>query len=165
MAESIEKIRRKLVGIFPRLANDPHFEITSSASLQYNCAAWAYQVTDKWMCPKSAWEVGSSDDLYFWPDGLEDNTEIVTFVQAFEMVGYRLCEDWKHEVGYHKVALYAWEGANTCSHASREVMEDKANVGRWTSKLGEENDIQHGSPYELEGHVYGEVCCIMKKTV
>jgi hypothetical protein len=50
-----------------------------------------------------------------------------------------------------------WQGVPT--HAARQVAAD-----RWTSKLGELEDIEH-SLRDLEGAVYGSVVQIMKRAV
>ena len=64
---------------------------------------------------------------------------------------------WEQEEGYRRIALYVKEGTTKCTHASREL-----SSGKWTSKLGEFQDIRHGSPFSIEGLVYGRVYCIMK---
>jgi hypothetical protein len=134
--------REKLIAIFPRLADDPYFGMTSPASTVYNCMAWAYQMEGKWMCPKSRRLLCRPASDYYWPEGLEDSMDISTIVKMFEQKEYQTCQAWEHEDGYQKIALY---------------------IRPWTSKLGVGNDIQHSSPYLLEGHAYGEVYCIMKK--
>jgi hypothetical protein len=163
MAEGIKELsREKLLAIFPLLGDDPHFKITSPASMQYNCIAWAYQLSDRWMSPKNKRLSGRSDDAYFWPQGLDDSINVATFIEMFEQISYQICQTWEHEDGYQKVALYVKPGTVQCLHVARELV-DQSNCGIWTSKLGESNDIQHSSPYLLEGHAYGEVYCIMKK--
>lgn len=38
-------------------------------------------------------------------------------------------------------------------------------TGRWTSKLGGSEDIEHASPTELEGDMYGTVVLYMRKPI
>jgi hypothetical protein len=64
-------------------------------------------------------------------------------------VGYAPCADGSLEPGYEKAALYATDEGPT--HAARQLSN-----GRWTSKLGPDDDIEH----TLEGlvsPVYGTV--------
>ncbi len=81
---------------------------------------------------------------------------------AFELVGFEQCESPDHEPGFEKVAIYADDdGAPT--HAARQL-ED----GRWASKLGDWEDIEHESPENLESgtHMrskYGEVALVMRR--
>ena len=80
---------------------------------------------------------------------------IETFREAFATIGYVVCEDERHEPGHEKVALFALGGVPT--HAARQVAS-----GRWVSKLGQSEDIEH-SLHDLTGVVYGSVVLIMKR--
>ena len=64
----------------------------------------------------------------------------------------------REEDKYQKVALYVKKDSKTWTHAARELRN-----GFWTSKLGQGYDIQHGTPFTIEGDSYGEVYCIMKR--
>jgi hypothetical protein len=71
-------------------------------------------------------------------------------VQAYETIGYSICEDGELEEGFEKIALYATSDGEV-THAARQLSN-----GRWTSKLGRWEDIEH----ELAGLVcemYGSV--------
>lgn len=59
------------------------------------------------------------------------------------------------EEGYRKIALYT--GTTECTHTARQL-----STGLWTSKLGQEYDIQHGTPQAIEVGVYGCIFCYMK---
>ena len=72
--------------------------------------------------------------------------------------GYELCDNAEYEEGFQKIALYVKEGTTECTHAARQL-----TTGLWTSKLGQIEDIQHGTPYTIEGKCYGKVYCIMKR--
>jgi hypothetical protein len=60
------------------------------------------------------------------------------------------------EDGYEKVALYG----NTFlySHAARQLPN-----GKWSSKLGRSEDIEHDTPDDVAGGLYGEVHQYMKR--
>lgn len=75
---------------------------------------------------------------------------------AFASLGYTVCEDEGLEAGYEKVALFA-DATGRPTHAARQL-----SGGRWTSKLGTAEDIDHGL-YDLEGAIYGAVVLVMKR--
>ena len=60
-----------------------------------------------------------------------------------------MCGNGSLEDGYEKVAIYARDGELT--HAARQLRD-----GRWTSKLGKYEDIEHDSLEALYGDGYGE---------
>lgn len=146
----------ELLTIFPGLRKDPDFEITSRRTPDYNCIAWASHYDNRWMWPKIA---GTRwiDGWNYWPDGVENSEDVAAFITAFQQKGYQLCDSSDFEEGYRKIALYITPGTTNCTHAARQL-----SSGKWTSKLGRLNDIQHGTPFTIEGDSYGKVFCIMK---
>ncbi len=146
----------QILAAFPGLKSDPDFKITSPQNPNYNCIAWAYHYDNRWMWPGGI-ETKYADGFHFWPDGVGDTTDVSAFIDAFKMKGFEICENADFENGYRKIALYVKPGTTECTHASRQKGD-----GRWTSKLGPSHDIQHGTPYTIEGSVYGKVYCIMK---
>ncbi|MCL2313586.1 MAG: hypothetical protein FWC41_14105 [Firmicutes bacterium] len=103
-------------------------------------------------------EAMTLDGFHYWPDGVEDNEDVTAFIDAFQLKGFIVCDSWEHETEYRRIALYVEEGNTKCTHASREL-----SSGKWTSKLGPYKDIQHGTPFSIEGQDYGKVYCIMKR--
>jgi len=148
---------QEIIAAFPLLASDKDFKITSPETPDYNCIAWAYYFKDRWMWPGGQ-EEKTFDGFWYWPDDISDDVDVTNFIEAFKLKGFSLCTDYLHEDGFQKIALYTKVGTTCCTHASRELTN-----GCWTSKLGAENDIQHGTPYTIEGDFYGEVYCIMKR--
>jgi hypothetical protein len=67
------------------------------------------------------------------------------------------CEDGRLESGFEKIALFALEGLP--KHAARQLQS-----GRWTSKLGRLEDIEHTLD-DLTGALYGSVALVMKRPV
>lgn len=157
MGKEIESLKANIIEIFPRLSNDADFKVTSPQTPNYNCIAWAYHYQDRWMWPGGI-ECKNLDGFHYWPDGVEDTVDVIAFIKAFCLKGYEVCDTWEHENDYQKIALYVVPGTTECTHAARELRS-----GKWTSKLGEWNDIQHGTPYTIEGELYGKVYCIMKR--
>jgi len=136
---------------FPALANSG-YTVTSSKSKAYNCIAWALNDPNKWW-----WPVPEAIDVY-WPPGAPRLVTLSAFQAAFASLGYRPCGEEDFEPGFEKVALFAGIGGNPL-HAARQL----AN-GRWTSKLGELEDIEHAL-HQLEGALYGKVALLMKRPV
>lgn len=159
MDKSIKEIKDKIIDNFPELVKDSNFKITSKETSKYNCIAWAYLLEDKWMWPNTG-DYTFLDGIHYWPSDEIIDCDVKNFIKAFELKGYEYCENGNHEEGYRKIALYVKPNTTECTHAARELKN-----GFWTSKLGRLEDIQHGTPYTLEGKVYGKVYCFMKKKI
>jgi hypothetical protein len=130
---------------FPRLTPQNH-RITSSPSVSYNCIAWAAGDTVNW------WQPG-----LYWPFLVSPFDDTITELQrVFESLGFVACPAGDLEPGWNKVALYAISGYYT--HAARQLPD-----GRWTSKLGNEDDIEHDSPDAVAGGIYGDIALFMKR--
>jgi hypothetical protein len=74
---------------------------------------------------------------------------------AFATVGFENCSTDEWEPGFEKIALFARDGVP--QHAARQLA-----TGRWTSKLGAMEDIEHDLR-DLEGTLYGSVVLFMKR--
>lgn len=73
-------------------------------------------------------------------------------------MGYVACDDGMLEAGYVKVALYGSTWYYT--HAARQL-----SSGKWTSKLGKAEDIEHDGPDDVAGGIYGEVVLYMRRQI
>jgi hypothetical protein len=124
------------------------YAVTSPPTSDYNCIAWAAGVTDDWWWPDP---MGVS----FWPPGARREETVAAFVEAFQTLGYVACPDDRLEAGFEKVALYARGGAP--KHAARQLPN-----GKWTSKLGELEDVEHTLD-GIAGAWYGSVVQVMKR--
>ena len=129
---------------FPALGQ---FRITSPATSDYNCIAWAAADTGRWWWP---------NPFSYWPKEAPNQVTLSAFQAAFRSQGYEVCEDSSVEEGYEKVALYTLDGEP--KHAARQLPN-----GRWTSKLGPWKDIEHETPESLEGPEYGMLAVIMRR--
>ena len=114
----------------------------------YNCVAWAAGSTDKWWWPDRMEQI-------YWPPNIPRRVTIEHFVAAFETLGYTPCGDERPEQGFEKVALFAKQGMPT--HAARQLPS-----GKWTSKLGREEDIAHVLD-ALIGGQYGEIAQVLRR--
>jgi hypothetical protein len=115
--------------------------------------AWAAGDTLRWWWPDDSNTPGGS----YWPPGVPLQETLEAFRAAFATLGYALCDDDRLEAGYEKVALFALVGAP--KHAARQLPS-----GRWTSKLGPMEDIEHAL-HDLTGMVYGSVALVMKRAL
>lgn len=158
MGKETDKIKTFLAKSFPGLKADKDFKITSDATPNYNCIAWAYQIDGRWMQPPNGYP--HLDGVTYWPEGATESTDIQSLVEAFKTKGYEKCDNECLEEGFMKVALYWNPDDNKWTHAARQHRD-----GTWTSKMGRMNDIQHGPPEVLESDTYGKVFCIMKRKV
>jgi len=151
MDEQVEEI----LTAFPGLRYDQYFAITSPATPDYNCIAWAFDCDNCWMWPED-----DVDGVSVWPYNSAGSTDVHTFVEAFRNIGFHECEHDGHEEGFQKIALYCYPDSLECTHAARQL-----NNGLWTSKLGCSNDIQHSTPFTIQGRLYGKVACILRRSV
>jgi hypothetical protein len=138
-----------LVETFPGLARGG-YTITSPSTNSYNCIAWAAGDTANWWWPTlEAGEV-------FWPSDVVRAETLPAFRQAFASFGYSECSSEDLETGFEKIAVFA-NDQGVPLHAARQLSD-----GRWTSKLGELEDIEHAL-HDLKGEVYGSVVLVMKR--
>ncbi len=140
---------RRIEQIFPLLQQVDSYTITSPASLDYNCIAWAAGHSDRLWWP-------DENNIGFWPSGAPRDETIEAFVETFAGMGYTICDDAEYEGGFEKIAIYV-DSKGKPTHASRQLAQ-----GRWTSKLGRLEDIEHTTD-GLNGDEYGSIAIIMKR--
>ncbi|OCR02923.1 hypothetical protein BCD67_03250 [Oscillatoriales cyanobacterium USR001] len=136
---------------FPNLSTTG-YEITSPDTIDYNCIAWAAGDDQRWWWP-------DSQNIDYWPEGVPREVTVDAFIQAFQSVGYEVCASDNLESGFQKIAIYA-HSTGKPTHATRQLLN-----GKWTSKLEQDEDIEHESLEGIMGEVYGIVVCIMKKEI
>jgi hypothetical protein len=140
---------RPLEETFPGLAGCDH-RVTSPPSRRYNCIAWAAGDTANWW-----WPIPGVNEV-FWPAEVPRTEELAAFRYAFATLGYSVCDSDALEPGFEKVALFANE-QGVPLHAAGQLPS-----ARWTSKLGELEDIEHALR-DLEGIEYGKVVLVLKR--
>jgi len=134
------------VAAFPRLSPQNH-RVSSPATKDCNCVAWAAGDLTRWWQPGVFWPVQASPGEF----GID------VLVGAFLALGYERCADGGLEPGFEKVALYA--DGQFYTHAARQVP-----TGKRTSKLGKSEDIEHDTADDVSGGVYGSLFGFMKRT-
>ena len=94
----------------------------------------------------------------YWPANAPRELAIDAFVAAFVTLGYKIVSAEGAESGLEKVALFA-DSTGRPTHAARQLPN-----GRWTSKLGMSEDIEH-ELRALEGQIYGTVAAVLARPV
>lgn len=132
---------------FPRLAQGG-YRVTSPPTNAYNCIAWAASRVDRWWWP---------DQYGYWPAGVPMEETLAAFQAAYATLGYKPCTSAALEAFYEKVAVYARPSGNP-THAARQLDD-----GKWTSKLGPDVDIEHGTPEAVGGAQYGNPVLFLRR--
>ncbi|BAZ29430.1 hypothetical protein NIES4074_18760 [Cylindrospermum sp. NIES-4074] len=137
---------------FPNLVTQG-YKLTSPDTTDYNCVAWAAEDEQNWWWP-------DAQNEEYWPPDIPREETLKAFQQAFQTLGYELCQDDALESGFQKIAIYA-NSNKIPTHVARQLPD-----GKWTSKLGQDEDIEHSNLLGLTGNPgYGEVACIMKRPI
>ncbi len=141
---------REIEQSFPNLQRCG-YSVTSPATLDYNCIAWAANDTEAWWEPDPL-------DLSYWPLGIPRSYTLDAYIEAYKTLGYSVCEDAENENNFEKIAIYA-DSNGKPTHAARQL-----NSGKWTSKLGRLEDIEPLSLDSLAGPHYGSLAVILKRS-
>jgi hypothetical protein len=144
------EIKKWIETDYPNLKSNG-YEITSPDTIDYNCVAWAMQETDTWWWP-------NPESESYWPPNVPRQETLEAFIQAFATLGYQVCENYELETDFQKIAIYVLKKKPT--HVARQLDD-----GKWTSKLGSNEDIIHHNLDGLEGEKYGKVTTVMKRKI
>ena len=136
--------------VLPGLAGKD-FSVTSAKDSVYNCIAWAAGVNNNW------WWPGDPARTH-WPASVPREETIEAFKLMFETLGFQLSSSEEMDPDFEKIALFANEFGRP-KHAARQLA-----TGRWTSKLGKMEDIEHDLR-DLAGAFYGSVVLVMKRNI
>jgi len=124
------------------------YKITSPRDKRYNCIAWVVGDNTRWWDP---------DKDYYWPDRIPRVSTLTNFIKLFKYYGYENSDKSSIETGYEKIALYI-DNLGDFSHVCKQLPS-----GRWTSKLGNLQDIEHNSLEAFNKSGYGIVAKILKR--
>ncbi len=105
---------------------------------------------------------------YRWILDLPLDWKLETLTAIFGRYRYEACGlNANHEEAYEKVAIYVDDQDDgDVSHVARQLMN-----GRWVSKLGKDEDIEHDTLEALEADTlqfpaaYGRVALVMKRSI
>lgn len=139
---SVDRVSKQIEGEFPELRSGTYV-VTSEETTDYNCFAWAAGDQERWWGP-------TQSPSAFWPEGAPRSRTVDAYQAAYAHFGFHPCRDGTLELGIEKIALLAG-AAGTPKHATRQLPS-----GRWTSKIGSYEDIEHDLE-TLDGGSYGRV--------
>ncbi len=140
--------QEQLEKYYPNLKNT-QYTITSEDTIDYNCIAWAAEDNQTWWWPDAS-------EQNYWPPNIPRRETLDAFIKAFQTLGYQRCNiSSELEIDFQKIAIYGLDTRPT--HMARQL-----NNGKWTSKIGNWEDIEHELE-ALEGNTYGKVIFMMKK--
>jgi hypothetical protein len=149
-----KRLDKALESQYPKL-DAAGYRVTSKKDKKYNCVAWAAKRDEEWW-----WEPLNEPGCY-WPKEVPFNHSFESYVKVFELLGYSYCDNPALEHGFEKVALFSGD-FGWFMHVSHQL-ED----GKWTSKLGPDEDIKHivNGSLESDGTLpaYGTVTRILKR--
>lgn len=145
---SLPEFLRTVRESFPKL-REHNCRLTSPPDTRYNCIGWAAEDAARWWWPDPLGQ-------YYWPVDATRAESLGAFEAVFREIGYAELSDSSFEAEKLKVAIYV-DARGSPTHAARQV----AN-GWWTSKLGQQVDIEH-ELHALEGPVYGRVGVVLAK--
>jgi hypothetical protein len=137
---------------FPNLHAGNHRD-TSPPALTYNCIAWAASHDDEWWDPTTS---ADPEKKFYWPANVPRDYKLTSLIAAYVAVGFATCADGSLEDGSDKIAIYA-DGPEY-THAALQL-----ETGKWSSKIGELEDIEHDTPDDLAGPAFGNVALYMKR--
>lgn len=132
--------------------------ITSPPSSRYNCIAWAAGDETRWWWPDA---IMLARKLCYWPPNIPVEVTFDAFFQAYGLLGYQMCQDGSLEYGFQKIAIFGQRnflGVLEPTHAAFQRQD-----GRWTSKLGPHEDVEHNTVAAVSGPTYGMVVRYMRR--
>jgi len=135
--------------VFPNLRRG-EYRVTSEEDFVYNCIAHAANRKDAWWWPDEGEGIA-------WPEQVPMEETLEAFTDAYRTLGYEPCGGTDLELGFERVAIYV-DSEGVPTHAARQLPN-----GKWTSKLGEWEDIEHDSLEALCEGNYGTVRQILKR--
>ncbi len=92
-------------------------------------------------------------EVGYWPVGVPRTVTRGAFIKAYKTLGYEPCLDGSLEPGLEKVAIFGvgQPGLEVPTHAALQLRD-----GKWTSKLGPFEDVNHRTVHDVNGPLYGK---------
>jgi hypothetical protein len=95
--------------------------------------------------------------VYYWPDNITRSYELESSIRAYGTEEFRNCANGALVEGVEKIAFYL-NPYGFVEHVARQLPD-----GRWTSKIGDHEDITHASIDALSGDEYGQARHFMER--
>ena len=92
----------------------------------------------------------------YWPTSIPPRLTLNNLTAVYAEQGYERCDSPALEPGYEKIAIYT-DRRGLPTHAARQLA-----TGKWTSKLGQAEDIEHDNLEVLDGPGYGAAVRYMR---
>jgi hypothetical protein len=127
------------------------FRRTSDRDRRYNCLAWVVGDTSK------QWVPGGEPVTTRWPAGAPRELALEAIVASYKLLGFVQCEGVEVIAEVEFVALFV-DGDGDVIHAARQLPS-----GKWTSKIGLWEDIEHDDLESIEGGEYGRVGAVLRR--
>jgi hypothetical protein len=137
----------------PALKGGNGYRDTSEETLVYNCLSWALGIT--W----TRYEPTPRCAGYYWFPGVPRKWDEPTLKKVFEIHKFRVTDNYELEPGYEKVVFYV-DSAGIPTHFARQLPN-----GKWTSKMGDLNDIEHDTLEIIINPRYGNPGLVMKREI
>ena len=138
---------------FPALLGGVGYRDTSEETIVYNCLAWALGIN--W----TRYDPEPKCAGYYWFPGLPRKWDVPTIRLLFEKHGYVIADNYDLEAGFEKVVFFT-DDAGIPQHFARQLPS-----GKWTSKMGDLNDIEHDSLNSIANSIYGSPGLVLKRNV
>ena len=134
---------------FPNL-KPGEYQVTSDETPEYNCIAWAAGDSTRLWAPVHG---------LYWPESAPREETLAGFRAVFESLGYQDCSTDDLEPDFERIAIFV-DAEGVPTHVARQLEN-----GKWTSKLGSWEDIEHEHLHALAGSasMYGIVSLIMRR--
>jgi hypothetical protein len=139
---------------WPNLAQSG-FEFKSVETTSYNCVTWVNKIQTDRVDYSHDEEGNPQIDEYFY--------SAEPYIKYFKEHGFEICDNSDLEDGFEKIAIY--KKNNDFKHVARQLPN-----GKWTSKMGDFEDIEHTTLEAVEGYLYkfytfGKVSFFMKRKI
>jgi len=155
---------------FSKLSNENH-RCTSDPVEEQNCIAYAAGDEIHYWWPPGDDFPGGLPAPYFWPRSCPPDETIESFVCAYALLGFEECdksEDGRLEDKVEKLALFAkWtmKDGKKVLEPTHAAIQSPSRNGKWRSKMGEDEDIEHDSLTDVAGKLYGDPILFLKRTM
>ena len=138
---------------WPKLTEE-NARITSIDDRDYNCLAFVVGDSENFWWPKK-------EEGIYWPNEfpfLNTLPNVLNMLKA--KFNFEKCDSSCLEIGYEKIAIYGEIESYLPKHYAKQLPN-----GKWKSKLGGLEDIEHDTLDALGGEFYGEPMAIVKRRI
>lgn len=138
---------------WPNLKIGDNFSYTSLKRRGFNCVAYALEFENK------DWDMLVFAKIYNL-DKTQLDHSANGYAKIFsEKFGFEKCDNPNLEEGFKKIALYE-NNEGDFTHIARQM-----ESGKWTSKMGNYEDIEHYDLIGISGNFYGKPSMYMRKVI